>query len=533
MGIEGAERILTDGRIRISPGGPLAEALLVRGERIAAVGTVAEIRAVARRGAVEQRLDGAWVTAGLVDSHIHPTAWALARRAINLAGALSVEEAVEGVVDGAAGIPDAGWVRGHGWSRHPWTRAPKHGDLDGALPGRAIFLDSQDLHSAWLSGEALRRCGIDRDTADPPGGRIERDPATGDPTGILLENARSMALDRVPAPARSEIREALIEAQAELLRLGLTGIHSVEAKGLEDFEALHAEGTLRIRVVQAVQLDDLESAIGCGLRSGAGDEWLRIGGVKMFLDGSLGSRTAWLREPYLGSASDLGIPTLPADVFRAAVARASAAGLSSTVHAIGDAAVELALDVLTRIAPAPGMPHRIEHVQLCGPDLWARAGRSGIVGSMQPVHLLTDRSAAERHWGEPRNRGAYACGALARAGMLLAFGSDAPVETPDPRPGLYAAQARGSWADYAARREPESTWYLEHALSPADALAGYTTGPAAAVGESGRRGRLLPGYDADLVVWSRDPAAEAAAEIGEARCLLTMVGGKVLHQEIE
>jgi predicted amidohydrolase YtcJ len=346
----------------------------------------------------------------------------------------------------------------------------------------------------------------------------------GDPSGVLLEKAMTLAERRLPPESPAERRGALLDAQRELHRLGLTGVHSVEVTGLEDFSALADEDRLRLRVLQAIPLPRLSAAIETGVRSGFGGEWLRIGGVKMFLDGALGSRTAWLREPYVGG-DGCGIQTLEAEEFRHHATRASRAGIASTVHAIGDAAVELALGVLSSAAPPPAIPHRIEHLQLCPPDLWARAGRSGIVASMQPVHLMTDIPAAECHWGHERSRGAYAFAEVMRAGMTLAFGSDVPVETVDPRPGLFAAVTRVGWDG-----KPEGGWYPEHALDAETALRAYTEGPAHAAGASAWQGRLLPGYVADLAAWDRDPLACAPDELRTMTCVATLVRGEAVHR---
>ena len=496
------ELLLLGARVRASAAAAPVEALLVRGGRVRALGGEAELRRRAAPGAQVIDLAGATVVPGLVDAHLHPTAWALARRRAGLHGARGPDEAVARVRAAAAAADAAGWVLGQGWSQHLLGALPTREALDRALPGRPVFLDSADLHAAWLSGEALRRCGIDRHTPDPPAGRVVRD-AAGEPTGVLLEEARQLALAHLPEPGLDEIVDALESAQAELHRLGITGFHSVEPTGLRDLEALRARGRLRLRVLQHLPLARLDDALALGLRSGFGGEWIRVGGVKMFLDGSLGSRTARLREPYAGAEAEeeRGIQTLSDADFRDAVRRAAEGGLASTVHAIGDAAVELALRVLGEVPPPAALPHRVEHLQLCPPELWAAPGRAGIVASMQPVHLLSDVPAAERHWGHERSRGAYAFAPLLRAGAVLAFGSDAPVETPDPRPGLLAATRRVTWAGPWRGGE----WYPENALSPAEALAAYTEGPALAAGLPRRAGTLHPGGPADLVAWDADP----------------------------
>lgn len=524
--------LLLADRVHLLGDQPPAEAVLLRDGRVAAAGSAAEVRAAAPAGVETLRLDGATITPGITDAHVHLTAWALARRRVELGSTRSLEEALERVRRHAAAHP-TGWVQGLGWDRHRWGALPTRQALDRVVPDRPVYLESHDIHAAWLNSEALRRCGITADTLDPPGGQIVRDPASGEPTGILLENAKALAVPHLPQPDAAEVRAALLEAQREAHRLGITGVHSVEPSGLADFGALEAAGELRLRVLQHLPLAQLDAAIELGLRSGwrsptgtgpCAREWIRIGGVKMFLDGALGSRTAWMREPYEGTG-DRGIQTLPTDEFRGLVRRMAAAGLAATVHAIGDAAVELALDVLSEVPPPPTLPHRIEHLQLCPPELWPRAARAGIVASMQPVHLRSDIPAAERHWGHARSRGAYAFAPLLRAGTTLAFGSDVPVETIDPRAGLFAAVRRLDWEG-----EPAGGWYPEHALSAEQALRGYTEGPARAAGTADRQGRLLPGYDADLVAWDRDPLDCEPEELREMRCVLTIVGGEVVHR---
>ncbi|MBA2669833.1 MAG: amidohydrolase [Gemmatimonadetes bacterium] len=511
------------GRVHLLGGRPPAEALLVRAGRVLVTGSEADVRSTAAPDATVIDLEGGTITPGLTDAHVHLTAWALGRRRVDLSGVASLDAAVEKV---ARFVPSGnGWLLGRGWNRHLWGELPTRRPLDQISPHAPVLLESQDIHSAWLNSEALRRCSIDRHTPDPPGGHIVRD-ADGDPTGLLLESARVLALRHVPRPDEAEVLDSLLEAQAEAHRLGITAVHSVEPTGLADFERLRARDQLRLRVLQHIMLEQLDAAMTVGLRSGFGGDWLKIGGVKMFLDGALGSCTALMREPY-ESGGGLGIQTLSSADFREAARRAAAAGLASTVHAIGDAAVELALRVLgDEVAPPATLPHRIEHLQLCPPDLWELACRSGVVASMQSTHLLTDIPAAELHWGTERSRGAYAFAPLLRGGMTLALGSDVPVETLDPRPGLFAATCRETWTGPWQGGE----WFPEHSLTNAEAISAYTEGPADAAREGHRRGRLLPGYDADLAVWNRDPLTATPQELREMNCTMTVVAGEVVHR---
>lgn len=408
--------ILLADRIHLLGDAAPVSALLIRCGRVAAAGSPEQVRALAGPGARAEHLPGAVVTPGLTDAHVHLTTWGLGLRRVDLNAAPTLQAGLAAV----ASAPGDGWVRGIGWDVHRWGRLPTRQELDPVCPARPAFLQSHDIHGAWLNSEALRRCGITRDTPDPAGGTIVRDSA-GEPTGVLLERAVALAERHLPADTPAEIREALLEAQRALHGLGVTGVHSVEVNGLEDFTALAAEDRLRLRVLQAIQVARLDAAIEVGLRGGFGGEWIRIGGVKMFLDGALGSRTAWLREPYEGTADDRGIRTLPADEFRDAVERAAAAGLSSTVHAIGDAAVELALDVLgaTPAPPAHAAPHRAPAALSPRPVGACRPVGRGRLGAAGPSH--------DRH-----SRGGAALGARAQPRSLSlrrggARGDDARV----------------------------------------------------------------------------------------------------------
>lgn len=515
--------------------GGAADALLLRRGRVIAVGRGEALRADAP-GAAVLDLRGTTLTPGLTDSHIHLLEWALSRREVDLSEATSPEEAARRLNGGAdegesAGPPiahsAARWLRGRGWNAHRWGGAyPHRRVLDAVIADRPVALQSHDMHALWVNTRALREAGIDRDTPDPEGGRILRD-EHGEPTGVLLETAAQLLVRRIPPPSDADVAAAVLDGQGALHRLGITGIHSFPAIHLTApdtfslLERLRAEDRLRLRVLQHIPLERLDDALRLGLRSGFGGEWIRLGAVKMFLDGALGSRTALLREPYEDAGDDRGVEVLaPAD-FRAAVTRAAAGGLATAVHAIGDAAVSLALDVLADPGLRAGtLPHRIEHAQLCPPERFADAAHAGIVCSMQPAHLITDWRPAERHWGR-RSRGAYAFRSLLPA--VLAFGSDAPVEPVDPRLAFWAATRR---QDLDA--EPAAGWYPEERLGMADVIQAYTAGAALAAGEPARRGHLGVGADADFVAWSADPLAAEGAALLELRCLAAVVGGEVV-----
>jgi predicted amidohydrolase YtcJ len=511
------------------PAGTPPDALLVENGRVRALGTRAQL---SRLAGDAERIDlpGCTITPGFTDAHIHILEWAFARRQVRLDGA-DVDEALRRVAAAARSAAPDGWIRGRGWSLEHLGRMPDAALLDRVAPTVPVVLYSHDMHAAWLNTAALERAGLTPATPDPEGGELVRRP-DGLLAGVLLERASALVLRALPPVDEAFAAEAVLEAQRELHRLGVTGLHVAVLEGpmvpnpLRVLGRLADAGRLRLRVLQHLPLALLDEAIALGLRSGWGDDWLCTGGIKMFLDGTLGSRTALLAEPYEGR-SGRGVAILPAPAFRDAVRRAAAAGLASTVHAIGDAAVGLALDVLGGSGTEGArIPHRIEHVQLAPAGRLADAARAGIVCSMQPSHLLTDWRAADEHWGRQRAARAFACRSLADHGAVLAFGSDAPVDPPDPRLGLFAATERRDLAG-----EPAGGWQPQERLDRYRALRAYTFGPAYAAGRAGRWGVLAPGAVADLVVWQADPLHVQADDLLRLAVRMTMVAGEVTWLE--
>jgi predicted amidohydrolase YtcJ len=486
---------------------------------IRAVGDAVDLGRQVPTGVPRFDLPRALVTPGFVDGHTHFGFWALNRRRVHLAGAVNREDALRRI---GLGIPEQGWLRGHGWDANRWEGAPDRWALDEVTAGPAFF-ESVDVHAGWTNSAGLLAAGINRDTPDPPGGRIVRD-ALGEPTGVLLEKAQELIQRLLPKSDPERMLAAMREAQGEAHRLGITGIHDVEGPdALRAFRALESADSLRLRVLFHPPVAQLATLLRHGVASGRGSNWLTLGGIKLFLDGSLGSRTAWMLAPY-EDGRDSGMALATMDEARSAVQAAARGAISATVHAIGDAAVRRALDLLETL-PVLAVPHRIEHFQCVHPDDLGRAAARGIAVSMQPAHLPEDVSLAEERWGV-RGRGAYATKSLLRSGAILAFGSDVPVASIDPRLGVAAAMDR-----IAADGSFPGGWYPDERLTLEEAVRGFTLGNAIAGGNAGRRGRLAPGYDADLVAWDVDPAAEQAGEgaaFARGRAVLTVVGGEVV-----
>jgi predicted amidohydrolase YtcJ len=501
-------------------------AVLLRNGRIAALGSRDSLKRLAP-GARVLDLPGMSLTPGLVDAHIHLTEWAFARREIDLGAASSPAAAAQAVGARAAGT--AGWIRGRGWNPNLWQGAEPHRlELDRVTADRPVALQSHDMHALWVNSAALAMAGVDGSVADPAGGRIVRD-ADGQPTGLLLENATQLVTRVLPAPSLEDGIAAVTHAQAELHRLGITGVHSLpgihtpEPDPRPVLEAMRGRASLRLRVLQHFALPQLEDALRAGVRSGEGDEWIRTGAVKMFLDGTLGSRTAWLRRPY-ENAAHCGMCVLPREVFRDAVRRAAAGDIATVVHAIGDAAVATAFEVLADVRlPRLGVPHRVEHVQCCPPEHFALPAAAGIVCSMQPAHLISDWRAADRHWGPERAARTYAFRSLLQNGATLAFGSDAPVEPVDPRLALFAATCRTDPSG-----QPAGGWYPDERISLEQAFRGFTNGAAIAAGAAAEQGQLAPGAYADLVAWEGDPLAVTGHDLLRLSPAVTIVAGEIV-----
>jgi predicted amidohydrolase YtcJ len=491
-------RILKNGHIYTgAEQRPWARALAVVGRRIAALDDGA-LAWQAAPGADVEDLDGATVIPGLIDAHVHLMWYALGLRTLRLRGCTRAEM-LEKVQARASETPPGTWIRGRGWDQNLWSgrRFPTAAELDRVAPAHPVLLIAKNGHAAVVNTAALRQAGITAETPDLPAGRIGRD-AAGEPNGMLFEHAVNLVSAVVPQPSVAQVADALREAQAHLLDVGLTGVHDVDAApAFAAFQALHREDALRVRVVKYVRREALRGLLAAGVRSGFGDDWLRLGGLKLYADGALGARTGALFAPYKGEPDNLGILTLEPEELTSLANEAVDGGLALAIHAIGDRANRLVLDVLETVRPRkPALRHRVEHVQLIRPEDVSRFKDLNVVASMQPVHATHDHAMADRYWGE-RTQYAYAWRTLLDAGAPLAFGSDAPIERFDPWAGLYAAVTRRHEVDGSPG--PEG-WHPEQRLSLREALHAFTTGTAYAAGMESELGRLLPGYLADLLV---------------------------------
>ncbi len=483
------------------PRAPWTETLAIAGERIVAIGDAAEHWESAP-GAKVETLSGALIIPGICDAHIHLMWYALSLREINLRYCTRDEMLVL-VKERVKETPQGKWILGRGWDQNLWSdhRFPTAAELDTIAPQHPVALIAKNTHAMVANTMALSAAGITVKTQDPDHGRVARD-SLGNPTGMFFEDAIQLIKRVIPDVELDDLMTHIKTAQNHLLRQGITSVHDVDGGlAFTAFQELRRQAQLRVRIVKYVRRDMLDGVLAANLRSGYGDDWLRLGGLKLFADGALGSRTAALYDPYEGEPENTGILTLEPDLLRELALRAARGGLALAIHAIGDRTNNLVLDVVTAAQDInPHLRHRIEHVQLITPSDQKRLAHSGIIASMQPIHAIHDAAMVDRYWGI-RGKSAYAFRSLLDQGVPLAFGSDAPIEVFDPFLGLFAAVARRN----ELNRVPEGdVWYPEQRLTLSEALRAYTWGGAYAAGLEDRLGKLTPGYYADLAVLDRD-----------------------------
>ncbi len=511
----------------LHPAQPTVQALAVRDGKVVAAGSNEEAEAALSPGAQRINLNGLTVLPGLTDSHLHLQHYGLSLQYVDCETATRAE-CLQRVKRKTQNTPDQTWIRGHGWNQNVWAEGFGNAQLlDEAAPHHPVYLTAKSLHAAWANSLALRAAGIDENTPDPPDGRIQRD-ESGQPTGILFESAMLLVEKVIPAATLPEVLRAIDAAQPHLWSMGLTGVHDFDRRlCFMALQELEQAGKLKLRVVKSIPLENLEEAVEIGLRSGFGSPWLRIGPLKCFADGALGPQTAAMLQPYEGSATDAGILFLDAEEIVEIGQRAAVSGLSLAIHAIGDRANHEVLKAYAQLRQfeeqekRPHLRHRIEHVQVLHPDHLSLLAKYDIIASMQPIHATSDMDIADRYWGE-RARYAYAFQTLAALGTCLTFGSDAPVESPNPFWGIHAAVTRQRPSGYPS---PDG-WYPSERLSLQQALEAYTVNPAYAAGRENELGKLQPGYYADLIVLEEDPFITPPERLHELHPLKTMIAGE-------
>lgn len=518
------------------PAHPSASAMVIEHGKVVAIGSDDEILNV-YRDQRELNANGLRIIPGLTDSHIHLEEYALTLQYIDCE-THSRQECIERVSARVRVSKPGEWLLGHGWNQNNWPEG--YGTarlLDEIAPHNPVYLTHKSLHCAWANTTALRMAGVMQGRQDPPGGKISRSPG-GEPDGIVFESAMGLLEAAIPIVSADQSANAIREAIPLLWKVGLTGVHDFDGpRCFTALQLLHQQNALKLRVMKAIHLEDLPHAVGIGLRSGFGDDFLRIGSLKLFADGALGPHTAAMLAPYEDDPANLGMLMMDAGVVFEHGKLAAENGISLAVHAIGDLANREVLNGYAQLRrlernsstrQSPRLRHRIEHVQIIHPADIPRFADLDIIASMQPIHATSDMLMADRYWGD-RSKYAYAWQSLLSNRARLVFGSDAPVESPNPFWGIHAAVAR--------RRVDGSPspldWYPEQRLNVEQAITAYTANPAYAAGMENQLGKLASGFLADLLILNLDPFCCSPEELPTIHPLAVMVDGEWVVNVLE
>lgn len=534
-----AALVLLNGNIYTGvPAQPRAEAVITVAGRITYVGTNANARRLAPATARIVDLKGGTVFPGLADAHAHLSGIGWRELHFDLTGVESLAAMQQRVRERAA--RDQGkWIVGRGWIESKWTPAvfPTRADLDQALSNRPVMLERADGHAVIVNSLALKIAGIDRETPDPPGGEILRDPATGMPTGMLIDSAVDLVQRLVPPATDVDLARALESGAERSLRLGWTQLQvpGTNWKEIEQICRLYAVGRMKIRLYAAIDGPgpDAERLLALGRQYRSCDPRLTVRAIKLYMDGALGSRGAALEKPYSDAPSSTGLlRNPPEEVLRIAIVGLKS-GIQVQTHAIGDRGNRIALDQYEKAfatvppgeRPVAEPRFRIEHVQVIGVADMPRFAKLGVIASMQTSHAISDMLFAPARLGPGRIAGAYAWRSLLNAGAVIAGGSDAPVEAGDPLVEFYGAVVRRTLEGFAG---PD--WGLDQRLTRDEALGILTRGPAFAAFEESERGTIAPGKYADFSVFSDDLMTIPEAEIPKAHAVMTVIGGEIVYE---
>ena len=541
----GADLVLLNGRIWTGEAASTqrTEAVAMVNGRILAGGSNEEIRACAGAASRVIDLGGRLAVPGFIDGHTHFIEGGFRLLEVELKDSKNEEEFVRRLAERARALPAGRWIQGGNWDEENWPSAnlPTRQLIDPVTSKNPVFISRYDGHAALANSLALESANLTRETPDPPGGVIVRDP-TGEPTGVLKDAAIDLVARFIPHPTEAEMEEALKTALAEARRVGVTSVHNITADTetfngsftgeLQLLRRAELEGWLTTRFYEIVPIAHWKRLAEAGISHEMGSDFLKLGAVKGFADGSLGSRTAWMFDPYDDAPSTRGLPMAimdPPSGMEALVRGSNEASIQPCIHAIGDRAVSGMLDLYARVGGEAGKARRfrIEHAQHVSAGDFKRFARLGVIASMQPYHAIDDGRWAEKRIGQARARTGYAWRSMLDAGAILAFGSDWPVAPLDPLLGIYAAVTRSTLDG----KNPEG-WIPDEKITGEQALRAYTTGSAFAAFEESEKGTIERGKLADIVVLSHDLFAVPPEKLKDVRVVLTVVGGNVVHNAL-
>ncbi|MBN2185150.1 MAG: amidohydrolase [Candidatus Krumholzibacteriota bacterium] len=512
---------------------PIAEAIAIGGGRVIAAGGTEELMSLCGAESKKYDLKGLTVIPGLVDAHAHFNGYALGRSSVDLNGTASFAEVTSMVAVRIGEMAEGEWVKGRGWDQNDWkvSKYPEKEELDKVSADNPVFLVRVCGHAALANSAALELAGIDRNTPDPPGGRVVRSDC-GEPSGILIDEAIELVREKIPSPSRDEKKRLYTAAAGECLAAGLTGIHEM---GISEetgsiYRELYSEGSLPIRltVYYLHNEKNLERLLGEGRMRGFADNHFEVAGVKFFIDGSLGARSAALLDDYSDDPGNRGILVMEPDELYRQVLKCHRMGFPAAIHAIGDRGNRIVLDQLEKTRSADGdyeMRDRIEHAQILSPGDIGRFHELGVIPSMQFTHCTSDMPWVEKRLGPDRIKGAYAWRSLVLSGCRIPGGSDFPVESIDPLLGIYAAVTRMD-----LEGNPAGGWNSGERLNIDEAVKAFTLDAAWAVHQEADRGSLEEGKLADFVILSDDIMNIPHGDIPAIDIIATILGGDIVYR---
>lgn len=518
--------LFVNGRILTQCHGVVADSMAVNRHQIEAVG-VGLPYDPALKSYARFDLKGKTIIPGFVDAHTHLYFWAQSLGRVTLQECDSIESCLKRIGEYAQKLPSKAWVIGEGYSPDAFKKkvSPDRSMLDRVTAGRPAFIFSKDEHTAWVNSAALSMAGITSKTPDPVGGRIERE-SSGGPSGLLREGPAYHPVYRlIPQSGEREMRRLWQQALELAWKRGVTGVHSFDSpEGFSFMEKLAEQRKLGLRINYYPRIEHIGDLERAGVRYGRGDDFLRIAGIKIFVDGALGSQTALCFHKYAGSKTNYGIEVTSKELLARQVRRAARLGFPCAIHAIGDRAVSSVLDVLEKSPRlAPRQRHRIEHIQLIRRRDVSRLKKLHVVASMQPSHCAADVTLVRRFWPD-QAANSYLFKSIYDAGIPMAFGSDCPIEPLDPLAGIAAAVRR-------VPRGSRQRFFPSESLDAARALFAFTAGPVFAAGEENLRGQLLPGYPADFVILPVDPIQVRPDRLYDMPVLATVLNGDLLFAD--
>jgi predicted amidohydrolase YtcJ len=513
---------------------PAAQALAISGNRIAAVGSEEEIKKWI--GPATRQIDAQnnSVLPGFIDAHVHFSSGGSEISGVHLRDAAIPKEFARRIAEHARTLPKGEWMTGGTWDHELWggTPLPSHDWIDAGTPDTPVFVTRYDGHMALANALALRLANVTRQTPDPPGGTIVRDP-NGNPTGLMKDAAMGLVDKVIPDPSEEQLLRNIRAGLAEARRFGVTSLHDISnAEDVRAYQILAARGELTSRIYCIAPLPQWQAPATTGVRAGFGNDWIHLGALKGFADGSLGSTTALFEKPYNDAPETSGLPNammLPKGNMLKMVLGADQAGLQIAVHAIGDKANRIMLDIYSEVVKEngsrPGRRWRIEHAQHLRPEDFARFAQLGVIASVQPYHAIDDGRWAEKRIGHERCKTTYAFRTLLDNGVKLAFGSDWTVAPLNPLLGLYAAVTRATLDG----KNPGG-WFPEQKITLPEAIEAYTMGSAYAEFRETEKGSLTPGKLADIVVLDSNLFSIPPEKIKDASVRFTITNGKIVYQ---